>query len=97
LQLALLACGIPCPRDTDMQERALGSALEPPLESGQWRRGDLVFWKGHMAIVRDEATFVHANASRHMAVAYEPIAETVARIRAMGAEVRSVRRLPQAS
>lgn len=97
LQLALLACGIPCPRDTDMQERALGSALDPPLESGQWRRGDLVFWKGHMAIVRDEATFVHANASRHMAVAYEPIAETVARIRAMGAEVRSVRRLPQAS
>jgi hypothetical protein len=94
LQLALLACGIPCPRDTDMQERALGSALERPLESGQWRRGDLVFWKGHMAIVRDEATFVHANASRHMAVAHEPIAETVARIRATGAEVRSVHRLP---
>jgi cell wall-associated NlpC family hydrolase len=94
VQLALLACGIPCPRDTDMQERTLGSALARPLEGGPLRRGDLVFWKGHMAIVRDETTFVHANASRHMAVAYEPIAETVARIRATGAEVSSVRRLP---
>jgi Bacterial dipeptidyl-peptidase Sh3 domain/NlpC/P60 family len=94
LQLALLACGIPCPRDTDMQERALGSAVVPPPEPGRLRRGDLMFWKGHMAIARDEATFVHANASRHMAVAYENAAETVARIRATGAEVRSVRRLP---
>src|SRR5882757_10809511 len=40
LQLALLACGIPCPRDTDMQERALGSALARP-EGGPLRRGDL--------------------------------------------------------
>src|SRR5882757_6176613 len=93
-QLALLACGIPCPRDTDMQERALGSARERALESGPLRRGDLVFWKGHLAIVRDETTFVHANATRHMAVGYEAIAETIARIRATGAEVSSVRRLP---
>ncbi len=56
LQLALAACGIPCPRDSDMQERALGSALARPHESGQLRRGDLLFWKGHVAIVRDEAT-----------------------------------------
>jgi len=77
-----------------MQERALGSVVPGPNEGGSLRRGDLVFWKGHMAIVRDETTFVHANASRHMAVAYEAVAETVARIRATGAEVRSVRRLP---
>ena len=50
-----------------------------------------------MAIARDETTFVHANATRHMAVAYESIAETIDRIRATGAEVSSVRRLPQAA
>jgi len=95
VQLALLACGTSCPRDTDMQERALGSALAPPYEPGQLRRGDIVFWKGHCAIVRDATTLLHANATRHMAVAYEATAETIARIRATGSEVSSVRRLPQ--
>ena len=93
-QLALTACGIPCPRDTDMQERVLGSALARPQDFDQLRRGDLIFWKGHMAIVRDDATLVHANATRHMAVAFESIAEAVARIRATGSEVTSIRRLP---
>jgi cell wall-associated NlpC family hydrolase len=94
VQLALAACGIPCPRDTDMQEQALGRALARPHEGGQLRRGDLVFWKGHVAITRDAATFVHANASRHMAVAFEPATAAIARIRAAGSEVTSVRRLP---
>jgi cell wall-associated NlpC family hydrolase len=94
VQIALAACGIVCPRDTDMQERALGSALAPPHELEQLRRGDLVFWKGHVAIVRDGATLVHANASRHMAVAFEPTAPGLARIRAATGEITSVRRLP---
>jgi hypothetical protein len=96
LQLALIACGIPCPRDSDMQEQALGSALARPHELGQLRRGDLLFWKGHVAIVRDEATLVHANA-HHMAVAFESIAPAIARIGAMGSELTSVRRLPTPS
>jgi len=95
VQLALVACGIPCPRDTDMQERELGSALARPHE--QLQRGDLLFWKGHVAIVRDEATVVHANASRHMAVAFEATAQTIDRIRAAGSEVSSVRRPPPPS
>jgi len=94
-QLALVACGTQCPRDTDMQERALGSALTPPYQSGQFKRGDLIFWKGHVAIVRDEATLIDANASRAMAVAIEPIAQALPRIRiAAGSEITSVRRLP---
>jgi cell wall-associated NlpC family hydrolase len=97
VQLSLGACGTPCPRDTDMQERALGSALVGPPEPERLRRGDLVFWKGHVAIVRDEKTFVHANASGHMAAAFEPIATAIARIRPIAGEVTSVRRLPQAS
>ena len=94
VQLALDACGIACPRDTDMQEQALGTALAPPYDVAALRRGDLMFWKGHVAIVRDGATLVHTNATRHMAVAFELIADTIARIRATGHEVRAVRRLP---
>ena len=56
------------------------------------RRGDLVFWKGHVAIVRDRASLLHANAF-HMAVAIEPIADAVARIRAAGSEITSMRRI----
>ena len=88
VQVALTACGLPCPRDSDMQETALGK----PVDLKSARRGDLVFWKGHVAIVRDETTFVHANAF-HMMVAVEPIAEAVTRISTAGSHVTSVRRL----
>ncbi len=74
-----------------MQEQALGSAR--PHEREQMRRGDLLFWKGHVAIVRDATTLVHANA-HHMAVAFEDTATAIDRIRATGSEITSVRRLP---
>jgi hypothetical protein len=93
LQIALGACGIRCPRDSDMQEHALGSALAQVHDLAQLRRGDLVFWKGHVAIVHDAATLLHANA-HHMAVAIEPIAPAIERIRAISGDVTSVRRLP---
>jgi cell wall-associated NlpC family hydrolase len=90
VQIALAACGIACPRDTDMQE-----ALGQPVASADFsdlERGDLVFWKGHVGIVRDADTLLHANAF-HMATAIEPTREAVARIRADGSKVTSVRRL----
>ena len=88
VQVSLNACGIACPRDSDMQERTLGS----PIDAQSLRRGDLLFWKGHVAIVRDQTSIVHANAF-HMAVAIEPTADALARIRAAGSEVTSVKRL----
>lgn len=89
VQVALNACGMQCPRDSDMQEAALG---KPVSLDSKLRRGDLIFWKGHVAIARDETTLIHANAY-HMAVAVEPATEAIARIRDMGSEVTSVRRL----
>ena len=91
VQIAATACGISCPRDSDMQEQALGAPL-PLNDLTKLRRGDLAFWKGHVAIVRDPATFIHANAF-HMAVATEPIQDAIARIRASGCELTSLRRL----
>jgi cell wall-associated NlpC family hydrolase len=55
------------------------------------QRGDLIFWKGHVAIVRDADTIVHANAY-HMATAIENTSEAIARIRADGSEVTAIRR-----
>ncbi len=68
VQIALSACGIFCPRDSDMQERALGAPVAVTEDGADLRRGDLVFWKGHVAIVRDDENLLHANAF-HMAVA----------------------------
>lgn len=80
VQAALLACGIPCPGDSTPQERALGGALP---DGTRYERGDLLFWKGHVALVRDPGTLIHANA-HHMAVALEPLREAIARIAAQG-------------
>jgi cell wall-associated NlpC family hydrolase len=90
VQVALNACGIPCLRDSDMQEKNTGARFGTGLDKLQ--RGDLIFWKGHVAIARDRSTVLHANAF-HMAVAVEPLAEAIARIRAAGSEVTSVRRV----
>jgi cell wall-associated NlpC family hydrolase len=91
VQIALTACGIGCPRDSDMQERALGAPL-PADDPAAWRRGDLIFWNGHVAIVRNDETIVHANAF-HMAVAIEPTRDAVRRIADAGNEVVSVKRV----
>jgi cell wall-associated NlpC family hydrolase len=88
VQVALTACGVACPRDCDMQEVGLGAPADPSAS----QRGDLMFWNGHVAIVRDRDTLIHANAF-HMAVAIEPIAEAVTRIRSAGSEITSVRRI----
>jgi hypothetical protein len=90
VQIALTAAGIACPRDSDMQERALGAAIA--ADPAGLRRGDLVFWKGHVALARDGATLLHANAF-HMAVAAEPAAEAVARIAAGGSPITAIRRI----
>jgi cell wall-associated NlpC family hydrolase len=90
VQVALTASGIVCPRDSDMQQRALGTAIAMGDLTGL-RRGDLMFWKGHVGVMRDAATLLHANAF-HMAVAAEPLREAVERISAAGSEVVAVKR-----
>ena len=90
VQLALTSCGIPCPRDSDMQEQALGTLIASDFSA--LRRGDLLFWQGHVAIVRDQTTLIHSNAF-HMSVVSEPISHAIGRIRADGSEPTTVRRL----
>lgn len=93
LQTALEAAGIAAPRDSDMQEKQLGEAFALAPDLSNLRRGDLVFWKGHVGIMTSPADLIHAN-GYHMAVACEPVAEAIRRIadKSFGA-VTSVRRL----
>jgi cell wall-associated NlpC family hydrolase len=91
VQVALNAAGTGCPRDSDMQQGGLGQALDAS-ETKKLLRGDLIFWKGHVAIVRDAGTIVHANA-HHMATVIENTTEAIARIKAAGSKVTAIKRL----
>jgi len=75
---ALRACDIPCPADSDMQHARLGQPFE-----GGYQRGDLLFWQGHVGMMVDHETMIHANA-HHMATVYEPIEQAILRIKAQG-------------
>ncbi|MCJ2080605.1 C40 family peptidase [Methylobacterium sp. J-090] len=91
VQLCLAVAGIAAPRDADQQERGLGHALPPGLDG--LRRGDLVFWRGHVGLMLDATRLIHANGF-HMAVAVEPLSEAVARILENSyGPVTSIRRL----
>ncbi len=80
VQIAFTACGRACPGDSDMQWRDFGTALP---EGAALQRGDLLFWKGHVALVCDAGRLIHAN-GHSMSVAYEGIADCKARIAAAG-------------
>ena len=81
VQLSLLMCGINAPRDSDLQEQQLGIELAPEQKL---KRGDLIFWKGHVGVMRDEVTLLHANGT-HMLVSSEPLALVRERNLAAGA------------
>jgi cell wall-associated NlpC family hydrolase len=89
VQLALLAARRAAPRDSDMQMALLGKPLPG---RARLRRGDLVFWKGHVGILIDPLTLLHANAY-HMAVTAEPLRGAVDRIARSGLAIAAVKRL----
>lgn len=91
IQVSLNACGAAAPRDSDMQQAALGHDIELS-ELPHLKRGDLLFWKGHVAIARGSATIVHANA-HHMMTAIETTREAIARIAASGLPLLAIKRL----
>lgn len=91
VQLAFEACGRPALRDSDMQEATLGEPLLVNDLEGL-RRGDLVFWKGHVGIMTDERTLLHAN-GHHMMVVAEPLDHAVERIARSYGDITRIRRI----
>ena len=92
VQMAFAACGVTLPRDTDMQSALAGEAVEDWRAPGALRRGDLVFWKGHVGLMLDADMFIHANA-HHMRVAIEPVAQAIDRIGALYGQPTGARRV----
>ena len=92
VQMSLEAAGVKVLRDSDMQVASIGEILQTSSDLSNLRRGDLVFWKGHVGIMLDAVRLIHANAW-HMATEIEPLAEAVTRIARVAGEVKLVRRL----
>lgn len=93
VQLTLARCGVNAPRDSDVQAQQLGTPIAFESSESVLRRGDLVFWPGHVGIWLEPGSFVHANAG-DMSVVAAPFAEVVARIGdATGDDVSAVRRI----
>jgi cell wall-associated NlpC family hydrolase len=91
VQIALARCGTSAPRDSDQQAASVGTALDADMPA---RRGDLIFFPGHVGLMVDGHHIVHANAYA-MAVTIDPLADVVARIAADHAQpILNRRRLP---
>lgn len=88
-QAALLACGIACPGDSDLQ-REIGTEVE----EADLQRGDLLFWKGHVALVADETRMIHAT-GQFMQVVIEDRQAALDRIAAQDAGPVIARRRPR--
>ena len=95
VQVSLARSGIAIPRDTDLQERHAGIAVPFDSSLSGLRRGDLVFWRGHVGIMSDADTVLHANA-HHMRVAEESLRQATDRIWANSqASITAVRRFSE--
>lgn len=93
VQLALAQAGIAAPRDSDQQEHSLGDQISAQDLAGL-RRGDLIFWRGHVGLMLDGTRLLHAN-GHHMAVAVETLSEAELRIRQNSyGPITTLRRLP---
>lgn len=91
VQTAFKAAGIFVPRDSYMQ-REVGDAVEFDETLAGLQRGDIVCWRGHVALMTDPTHILHAN-GHHMAVVREPLAAAVDRIGATYGGILTIRRL----
>lgn len=91
VQLSMDAAGLACPRDSDLQQKSIGTEVLVPADLEGLQRGDLVFWRGHVGIMTDGVMLLHANA-HHMAVVCEPLHQAAGRIAGTGSTIASVRR-----
>lgn len=92
VQMSLERCGVACLRDTDLQEMTLGEALPDTSDLSVVKRGDIVFWSGHVGIMCDAHTLLHANAT-HMRTVKEPLADAVQRIEKTDGPITNIKRL----
>jgi len=79
VKLAMFMCGQNVLRDSDMQAATMGDEIDPGANYENIKRGDLVFWRGHVGIAQGGGMLIHAN-GHSMNVKSEPLLEAVERI-----------------
>lgn len=79
VQLCMWVAGRKVLRDSDMQQDTLGEIIEPDATYSNLKRGDLVFWKGHVAICASPDMLIHAS-GHTMTVTLEPLQDAIKRI-----------------
>ncbi len=94
VQMSMLAAGLKAPRDSDMQEEELGFILKGAGVRQSLKRGDLIFWRGHVGIMCNSEDITHANAF-HMMTITEPLDQAIQRIQRAGEQVSSFKRLSE--
>lgn len=87
-QLCFACAGHALPRDSDMQRAEAGELLSKDGEGVSYKRGDLVFFPGHVGLMVDADRLIHATA-HSMTVAVEPLADVAMR----GGGILAVRRI----
>lgn len=93
VQVSLDTAGMTAPRDSHVQEQVLGRSLPIERDFTGLQRGDLVFWKGHVAIMRDDRKMIHAS-GHQMLVVSELLRDAAGRIADKGAgAVTAIKRL----
>jgi cell wall-associated NlpC family hydrolase len=91
VQISMQGAGMPCPRDTDMQEAEIGEPLTD-LKLEKLERGDLIFWRGHVGIMQSAEWMIHAS-GHQMEVVVEPIRRAVERIAETHGEISVIKRI----
>lgn len=91
VQTAYKAAGIELPRDSYMQATC-GNEVVIGSDFQGLKRGDIICWRGHVALLLDDATIIHAN-SHHLKVSQEPLAQASVRICALYGDIIGIRRL----
>ena len=76
VQLSLAAAGQKVMRNSGDQEKTIGNTLD---HVDDLKRGDLVFWKGHVGIMTDSQHLLHAN-MHHAMTAVEDLRSALPRL-----------------
>lgn len=92
VQLSLSLAGMTAPRDSDMQAAGLGEPIGMDADEPALRRGDFIFWSGHVGMMEDTSTLIHAS-GHTMSVTREPLDEAIARIESQYGAPSCYRRL----
>jgi hypothetical protein len=91
VQVSMQGAGLLCPRDSDMQEAELGERLNADALD-TLKRGDLLFWQGHVGVVQSPEWMLHAS-GHQMEVVIEPVRRAVERLAATHGPVTTIRRV----